>query len=159
MELTKESVISPENYNELKSMLISNDSGSVNLGLVILQESNYEKSKVYILCLLKECYSEIYKHSSKIEEEYSELFDTIKNDLLKKKTDIIQVSFETIFNIAKERKNEDELNFILTIFANELKEILREFSFEFLDYLDLHLVMKGTPIKILYNDNQITKNK
>jgi len=152
MEITEKTIVSTDNYQEIKKMLLCNDAASVNLAMVLLEQSDYKESEVFILCLLKECYSEIITTNKNADKDYSELFNKVSKNLSKYNTELITLSFETIFNITKDKGDKKQLEFILDIFANELKDILKEFSFEFLNYLDLHLVVKGTPIKILYDE-------
>lgn len=164
MKEEKKAVITKDNYDELKKMLSSDDKASVNLAMITLEQADYKKSEVFILCLLKECYSEItntFKNAGNkdVESQFEELFNNIKSNLSAYNTDLVTLSFETIFKITRSRKNQFELEFILEIFSNELKEILKEFSFEFLNYLDLHLVVKDTPIKILYDEKEFAESK
>ena len=145
-ELTTQSIVSSDNYMEIKNMLISNDDGSRNVALNILEQSDFEKSKLYVLCILKESYDKIGQDFKS--ESYRTLFDNVKETLKDSATDISSLTFRKIYEIAVERDNKDEIAFMLSIFKDELLGLLKDYGFSFLEYLDIEI----KPKKIEAND-------
>lgn len=144
-EVTERSVISAENYDELKTMIQSNDDASKNLALTIMEQSDYDKSEIYILCLLKESQEILFKRDKSFKEVFPDLYDRVSNRLLEEATEISTLSFRKVYEIAVKRNNQEELRFLLNIFSNEVKSILIDYGFNFLDYFDVQLVPKSNP--------------
>lgn len=142
-ELTKQSVVTEANYSELKAMLTSNDEASVNMGLIVLEQSNFEESQVYIVCLLKETFELVFKNNpSKFEKECPTLHEQVTKVLSDHATNISSLSFRKVYEMAIARKKGEELSFMLTIFKEELMKLLGDFGFSFLEYLDIELKPK-----------------
>jgi len=143
MEVTAQTVVSAENYVELKSMMLSNDKASKNMALTILEQSEFEKSQVYIMCMLKETFSDVFKNDSlEFEKEYPQLHKAVAEKLKDEDTEISSLSFRKIYEITQKRKNEEELEFLLNIFKEELISLLVDYGFSFLDYLDITITPK-----------------
>ena len=142
MEVTEQSVVSQENYEEIKNMLTSNDAGSKKVALTILEQSDYNKSEIYILCMLKEVES-VFSELS-FEEEYKQLSNKITKRLESEGTDISQLSFRKLYEIAIARDKPEELEFMLNTCKEELIKFLKEFGFTFLDYLEISFKQKET---------------
>jgi hypothetical protein len=138
MEVTERTVVSIENYDELKNMLLSNDEASQKMALTILEQSNFESSQVYILCLLKETFSEVFKNdASKLEKDYENLHKSLADILKEDDTEISTLSFRKIYELSVDRKIEEEMTFLLDIFKEELVTLLKDYGFSFLEYLDI----------------------
>lgn len=145
---TTQSVISKDNYEEISKMLTCNDDASINLALSILEQSNFEESEVYILCLLKSHYNKIFgsnTNTTRFETSYPDLFTKINTRLRDQATDISILSFRKIFEITKERGNVEELTFMLNILRDDLVSLLEEFGFEFIKDLELQFKPIGMP--------------
>ena len=141
--VTTQTVVSPDNYAELKNMMLSNDDASKKMALTILEQSNFETSQVYILCLLKETFSDLFKNdTSKLESEYPELHKGLTEALKDDDTEISTLSFRKIYELAATRKTEAEMNFLLEIFKEELIGLLKDYGFSFLEYLDITITPK-----------------
>ena len=145
-EVMTQSIVSSDNYIEIKNMLKSNDNGSKNVALSILEQSDFEKSKLYILCALKETYPNVKEDFKS--EMYRTLFDNVNTTLKDSATDISSLTFRKIYEIAVERDNKDEIAFMLSIFKDELLGLLKDYGFSFLEYLDIEI----KPKKIEAND-------
>jgi hypothetical protein len=142
-DLIKQAVVSSDNYTELKTMMISNDVLSVNLALTILEQSDFEKSQIYILCLLKETSKEdFFNNSSKFKKECPLLHEKVTEKLLDHDTNIASLSFRKIYEIAVSRKKKLELSFMLNVFKKELMSLLGDYGFTFLEYIDIELKPK-----------------
>jgi hypothetical protein len=141
--VTTQSIVSPDNYAELKNMMLSNDDASKNMALTILEQSNFEISQVYILCLLKETFSDVFKNDkSKLEKEYPNLHKELTNALKDADSEITTLSFKKLYELSMSRKVEKEMNFLLNIFKEELIGLLKDYGFSFLEYLDITITPK-----------------
>ena len=115
-EVTERSVVSSDNYAELINMLKSNDEASQNLALTIMEQSDFDKSKIYLFCLLKETYKEVFGNDSKrFEEIYPELHRNVSHSLAEEATNISTLSFRKVYEIAVARNNKEELSFMLNV--------------------------------------------
>lgn len=164
-EITEKSILSADNYEELLKLLTCNDEGSITMALTILEQSDYEKSEVYILCIMKNVYDDLFKgsKSSKLESDYPVLFTNINTRLRDQATDVSTLSFRKIFEITRERNITEELIFMLDVFRDDLKILLEEFGFEFVKDLEVVLRPIGFPDprdqKIAELEEQLAKYK
>ena len=143
MEVTTQTVISAANYVELKNMILSNDDASKNMAMTILEQSEFDSSQVYIMCMLKETFNEVFKNdSSKLEEDFPELHKKVTELLKEKDTEISTLSFKKVYEVAQTRNNKEEINFLLDVFKEELVGLLVDYGFSFLDYLDITITPK-----------------
>ena len=143
MEVTKKSIISSQNYCEIKNMMLSNDDASKKIALTILEQSDFELSQVYVLCILKETFSEAFEYNStELEKEYNKLYKKITKVLKGKKETIGTLSFKNIYELSVNRKVEEEMKFLLNIFKEELITLLKDYGFTFLEYLDVNITQK-----------------
>jgi len=143
MEVTTQTVISAANYVELKNMMLSNDDASKNMAMTILEQSEFDSSQVYIMCMLKETFNEVFKNdSSKLEEDFPELHLKVTELLKEKDTEISTLSFKKVYEVAQTRNNKEEINFLLDVFKEELVGLLVDYGFSFLDYLDITITPK-----------------
>jgi hypothetical protein len=141
--VTTQSIVSPDNYAELKNMMLSNDDASKKMALTILEQSNFETSQVYILCLFKETFSDVFKNdTSRLENEYPELHKRLIAALKDGDTEISTLSFRKIYELSASRKVEAEMEFLLNIFKDELINLLTDYGFSFLEYLDIRITPK-----------------
>lgn len=143
VETEERSVINSENYSELVQMLKSNDEGSVKMALTILEQSNFDDSKIYILCAIKETFDKVFKNAEIFSKEYPSLHKNITQDLVDNRfIDVATLSFKRIYELAVSRGKVEEVNFMLNIFKNELVRLLTDYGFSFLDYLDIEIKPK-----------------
>lgn len=143
VETEERSVINSENYSELVQMLKSNDEGSVKMALTILEQSNFDDSKIYILCAIKEIFDKVFKNAEIFSKEYPSLHKNITQDLVDNRfIDVATLSFKRIYELAVSRGKVEEVNFMLNIFKNELVRLLTDYGFSFLDYLDIEIKPK-----------------
>ena len=142
MNVTEKSIVSPSNYAEIKKMLLGEEA-DVNLALTILEQSSYEESKVYILCVLKECFKETFGSGSKFKELAPELADVVIASISTSDADITKLVFKEIYDIAIKRDNKVELEFILDILKDELVALLGEFGYDFINFTDVMIKPKG----------------
>lgn len=148
-EVTQSSVVSKENYAEVKKMLLSKDEGSVQLGLSIMEQAEYEKSEVFILAMMKETFDEIYGKNgpyTKFKDTYTELYDKVVSRLSDEDTDIANLSHRKIYELAIRNKSREQVEFLLEVFNQELKKLLVQYGFTFLEYLDLSVKPKEEPV-------------
>jgi hypothetical protein len=138
-EVIKQSVVDNNNYGKIKEMLLSTDEASRNVGLTILEEADYSESEVYVLCIVKDCFREAFGSVSSFKELTPTLFEKITKSITVENNDITNLSFKSIFDKAMERGKETEIEFILNIFRDELVELLREFNYTFMDFMELTL--------------------
>ena len=139
MEVTKKSIISSQNYCEIKNMMLSNDDASKKIALTILEQSDFELSQVYVLCILKETFSEAFEYNStELEKDYKKITKVLKG----KKETIATLSFKNIYELSVNRKVEEEMKFLLNIFKEELITLLKDYGFTFLEYLDVNITQK-----------------
>ena len=144
-KVTQRSVVSSENYAEVKTMMLSNDEGSRNLALTIMEQSDYKESEIFILCLLKETFSSIYGDHGPyrdFQEKYPVLYNNIHTRLKESATEISTLSFRRVYELATQRGNKEEISFMLQLFKEELFTLLGEYGFTFLDFLDIEIKPK-----------------
>lgn len=138
------SVVSADNYAEVKNMLLSNDESSTTLALSIMEKAEYSKSEIFILCLLKETFEKVFGRSDqkKFEEQYEELFKSVTGSIDKDSENITSLSFRSIYELAVKRAKKEELEFMMDIFKEELITMLKNYGFTFLEYLDITIKPK-----------------
>lgn len=130
--------INKDNYYEILKLVTAEDDGSVNVALSILEQSNIKKSRIYIYLLLKE----ITKAFKLNKDEYPKLYGLLYTD---SDNDRIVLSYKFLYNICK---NDEEKEFILEQFKNNLVEFLSTYGFEFLKDCELKITKK----KIIINE-------
>jgi len=142
-EITERSIVSPDNYAELIMMLKSNDEASSNMALTIMEQSDFDKSTVYILCILKETYKEVFEgNKARFEEIYPELHRNVTHKLSEEATNVATLSFRKVYEIAVARDIKEELEFMINAFSEELKKHLLDYGFDFLHYFDIKVIPK-----------------
>jgi hypothetical protein len=134
-EVNEKSVVSADNYNQIKEMLTSNDEGSVTVAITILEQSDYDKSEVFLMCILKDCFRETFGSASKFKELAPELSEKVAERLKKEDLDITKLSFKEIYELAVSRNIPAEIEFTLTILRDELVELLKEFGYDFVNLI------------------------
>lgn len=151
MTTLNQSIISDENYEEIKHILLAADEGSVTIGMTILEEADFDKSKIFLLCMLKEVLPKIYKTKGpfpKFESEYPVLFDKIVNGeddsygLKQHSVTINQLNLKKIYEIAIDRKNRNEISFLFNLFKDELMKLINGYGLDFLQYVDVVITPK-----------------
>lgn len=128
--------INKDNYYEILKLVTAEDDGSVNVALSILEQSNVKKSRIYIYLLLKE----ITKAFKLNKDEYPKLYGLLYTD---NGNDRIVLSYKFLYNICK---NDEEKEFILEQFKNNLVEFLSTYGFEFLKDCELKITKKNITI-------------
>tara|TARA_R110002020_G_scaffold470466_1_gene696416 strand:+ start:2103 stop:2516 length:414 start_codon:yes stop_codon:yes gene_type:complete len=128
--------INKDNYYEILKLVTAEDDGSVNVALSILEQSNIKKSRIYIYLLLKE----ITKAFKLNKDEYPKLYGLLYTD---SDNDRIVLSYKFLYNICK---NDEEKEFILEQFKNNLVEFLSTYGFEFLKDCELKITKKNITI-------------
>jgi len=141
----KLSILNKDNYNSVYNMITSEDGGSKVVGFSVLENVNYEKSEIFLLCMLKQLNENnvnMYTIKTEANALYLKLEDYCKNKSI---TDL-KISFRNIYERAVERsetkENKSEIEFLLNIFKNELLELLTQYGFTFLEYLDIEIKQK-----------------
>jgi len=141
----KLSILNKDNYNSVYNMITSEDGGSKVVGFSVLENVNYEESEIFLLCMLKQLNeSNVNMYTIKTEANalYLKLEDYCKN----KSITNLKISFRNIYERAVERsetkENKSEIEFLLNIFKNELLELLTQYGFTFLEYLDIEIKQK-----------------
>lgn len=142
-ELHKGSVISNENFSELKHMMTSDDEASVNLALTILEQSNYEESEIYIMCIIKDAYDKVFGKLSEFKLRTPELSEKIIKSLSNTEQDITKLSFEYIYNLVIKRNKQEELEFVLSLLNDELIELLKTMGYQFVNFTDVIIKPQG----------------
>ena len=142
-KLSEKSVISQENFIELKTMMLSNDEASVNLALTILEQSDYELSEIYIMCMLKDTFKEAFGSVSSFKEKTPELAEKITKSLDVEDIDVTRLSSKHIYDHAIKRDNQEELEFILELLKNDLLSLLSTMGYEFVNFTDVLIKPKG----------------
>lgn len=143
MEVNEQSVVTQDNYEEIKKMLLSNDDASKNLALTILEQSDYEKSELYIMCVIKDCFRESFGSVEKFAEMSPVLSEKIAQKLSEEDVDMAKLSFKEIHRMVMKKGDLEEVEFVMTIFRDELIELLSEMQFEFVEYTDVLVKPKG----------------
>jgi hypothetical protein len=142
-QVTEQSVVSADNYASIKEMMLSNDEASVNVALTILEQSNYEKSEVYLMCILKDCFRDAFGTAAKFKEVAPALAEKVTERLHKDDLDISKLSFKEIYELALKRNVPEEIEFTLTILRDELVELLKEFGYGFVDFTEVLIKPMG----------------
>jgi hypothetical protein len=142
-KLSKKSIISKENFDELKDMLLCNDEASVNLALIILEQSHYEQSEIYIMCLLKDTFSKAFGSLSSFKEKTPILAQNIIDSLDIDDVDITRLSAKCIYDKATKRNIQEELEFILELLKNDLVNLLDNMGYDFINFTDVLIKPKG----------------
>ena len=143
MEVTEQSVVTSNNYKSIKEMLISNDEASQTLALTILEQSDYDKSEVYIMCILKDCFRTAFGTVKKFEEVSPTLFKKVTNTIKTEDVEIAKLSFKEVYDLAVKRNIEEEINFILKIFKDELIDLFTDMGYQFVHFTDILVKPKG----------------
>lgn len=141
-QVSERSVVSADNYHELKNMILSNDEASKTLALAILEQSDYEASEIYILCLMKETQKSLFNSGKTFKDDFPDLYNRVADRLLEEATEISTLSFRKVYEIGVKRNKQDEIAFLVNIFSEEVKNLLKDYGFSFLDYFDLKLTPK-----------------
>jgi len=141
----KLSILNKDNYNSVYNMITSEDGGSKVVGFSVLENVNYEESEIFLLCMLKQLNENnvnMYTIKTEANALYLKLEDYCKN----KSIIDLKISFRNIYERAVERsetkENKSEIEFLLNIFKNELLELLTQYGFTFLEYLDIEIKQK-----------------
>jgi len=141
--IDEKSIISPKNYAEIKKMMLSSDEASVTVGLSILEQSDYNKSELYILLALKQTFKEAFASVEKFKEKAPELADKVLESIEMNNVDITKLAFKEIYNLAMKRNIKEEIEFMLDILRDELVSLLTEFGYEFTTFTDILIRPKG----------------
>lgn len=143
MEVTKKSTVSAENYAEIKNMMLSNDEASTTLALTILEQSDYEKSEVYIMCMLKDCFREAFGTAQKFQELSPILSKKVTNALEVSDIEITKLSFKEVYDLAIKRNIRGEAEFALDLLRNELVLLLKDIGYDFTDFTEVLIKPQG----------------
>ena len=141
----KLSVLNKDNYNSVYDMITSKDKGSTTVGFSVLENVNYEESEIFLLCMLKQLNNNsVAMHT--IKTEATLLYNKLENYCNSKGVTDLKISFKYIYERAIERSvdkdNKNEIKFLLDLFKNELTELLTQYGFTFLEYLDIEIKQK-----------------
>ena len=128
-------IVNDSNYDQIYNLLNCKDAPSINVGLSILEESDINKSIVYILYLLKRM------ESSNLGQIRKDDYPKLVNYFVDNFEGDFKLSYKQIYNIAKE-KSLKEKTFITNKFGNELRVFLTEYGFDFLTEFDIILKLK-----------------
>ena len=141
----KLSILNKDNYNSVYNMITSKDEGSTVVGFSVLENVNYEESEIFLLCMLKQL-NEHNVNMHTIETEATILYNKIESYCENKAIPDLKISFRNIYERAVERsetkENKSEIEFLLNIFKNELLELLTQYGFTFLEYLNIEIKQK-----------------
>ena len=134
--------VNEENFDSLKSMMISEDEADRTVALHCLEAADWEKSWVYILCLAKfakpdgtdKWTRDIWNENApKVLEHMDELNLKIETAM----------NFRTIYQILVEKKcDRDEMAFALNLFKEAFIDIVKDWGFDFLDEIDIEFKPK-----------------
>jgi hypothetical protein len=142
-KLSKKSVISQENFTELKTMMLSNDEASVNLALTILEQSDYDTSEIYIMCIMKDSFKEAFGTVTSFKEKTPILAEKITQGLGMDDVDITKLSFKHVYDRAVKRDIQEELEFVLELLKNDLISLLGTMGYDFINFTDVLIKPKG----------------
>jgi hypothetical protein len=142
-ELSNKSVVSKDNYYELKNMMLSDDLASVTLAVTILEQSDYELSEIYIISLIKDTFSKVFKKTDAFKEQCPELYENVANSVYVDGADLTVLSSKHIYNTALKKGNQEELEFVLNLLTKDLTELLSTMGYGFVDYTDVLIKPKG----------------
>lgn len=144
MKVNEQTVISMDNYKELEKMLTAEDQASSDLALTILEQSDYEESKVFLILLIKDCFQQVFGTVSDFETKTPTLAEKVKKELVKhSESDITKMSFKVIYDLAVTRGIQEETEFVLSILRDQLKCLLSDFDYEFVNYTDILIKPTG----------------
>ena len=135
-------VLNSENYKNVLGMLTSKDEGSIQVAYSALEHMDYEKSEVYIFCILKQANEEISNLDTIVRDKAPKLYEKLQEYSKAQNENILTFSFKKIFMRAQEREREDEVEFLLGLFKNELVTLLTDYGLSFLEYLDIEIKPK-----------------
>jgi hypothetical protein len=142
-ELSKKSVISEENFEELKNMMLSNDDASVNLALTILEQSDYAQSEIYIMCMLKDTFSKAFDSVSSFKDKTPILAQNITDSLDIEDVDITRLSSKHVYERAVKRDVQKELEFVLGLLKVDLVNLLDNMGYDFVNFTEVLIKPKG----------------
>jgi len=127
-------IINEDNFNDIKKLLYSEDEPSQKIALSILEESDLKKSRMYVLLLIKNL--SLSHNIYSIKDDYPNLTSIIytKNNKL-----ICSFSFENLYNICKTNEEKD---FVLTQFKEEIESFLFNYGYSFLKKCEITIKMK-----------------
>lgn len=146
MKVDTQSVISRENYDSIKNMLLSNDESSVMMAFSILEQSDYENSKVYILCMIAQTHSHVLAErnhkflESNYPDLYKSLYQTMTDELGISQSS--NISFKNIYTVARTRGNQEEIQFMIDVLSEQFKSLLLDYGMSFMEYFDIELKPK-----------------
>lgn len=142
----KISILNKDNYNSVYEMIASKDEGSRVVGFSVLENVNYEKSEIFLLCMLKQLTESQNYHinMNTVKNEASQLYHKIHSKC--KDLPNWKLSYKYIYEIAVKRtadtNNKHEIEFLLNLFKNELLDLLTQYGFSFLEHLDIEIKQK-----------------
>lgn len=139
------SLLDQDNYNSVYEMITSKDEGSKVVGFSVLESVNYEKSEIFLLCMLKQL-NENGVNLYNIKKDAPTLHAKIEEYCSIKGITDTTISFRNIYERAVERTkasdNKNEIEFLLNLFKTELLDLLTQYGFTFLEYLDIEIKQK-----------------
>lgn len=144
MSKVKQEVVNRENYSSIREMILSEDSGSHTVAMSILAASNFEKSRIQILYLIKEGIEKVYEGKDIAKEfanDYPELYDNVFESI-GKDLDFTTLSSKNIFETIGS-KDKEEMDFFLEVTSLEISDLLVAYNFPFMDYLDFKVTRKA----------------
>ena len=135
------SVIDGSNYGRLKEMLNSNDAGSINVAMNIMEVCDFEKSQVYIICLLKEC--DAINSDVRYADDFPKLEQKVRDISIIEARSYHQLSFRKILELVKSRGNNPEkVMHFMNIYKDEFVATMTDFGFRLLEELDIEFKLK-----------------
>lgn len=143
MEVNSQSIVSKDNYDEIKNMLTAPDEASKVLAITILEQSDYKESEVYILTVLKDSFRDAFSSTSEFQKQAADLSIKVCDSLGEQGADIVTLSYKEIYAIAIKRDKKEEIEFILDCLSVELIKSLEAFGYEFMEFTDVLIKPKG----------------
>lgn len=163
MEVTERSVVSGENYKQIKEMLIGNDEASKTVALTILEQSDYEQSEIYVMLVLKDAFRTAFGTAAKFKELSPVLADKVTKSLKEEDIEIAKLSFKEIYDLAMKRNIQEEIDFILMIFQEQMYELFSDMGYQFVNYTEVLVKPKGwfaaQELKMLKLEQEVAKLK
>lgn len=142
---TKDVLVDLENYEEIKSMITSQDEGSRNIALAILNNAHYEKSKVFIISMILELtkYGDMTSNRVKtlLEKEAPELLEKISEDPNFVKG-VEGISFRSLYTFVRKTGDKSKMAFLLNVCKSQLTNFLILYGFDFLEHFELDIKLK-----------------
>ena len=135
-------VLNRENYENVLNMLKSNDAGSVQVAYSALENMDFNESEIYIFCILKQANEEVSNLDRTIAEKAPELYKKLQEYSETTDTNVLTFSFKNIYMRARDRNKNEEVEFLLDLFKNELVTLLQDYGLTFLEYLDIQIKPK-----------------